>query len=120
MVAARRNAPITTTFGLLNALGYPAGTDEVSSDAQFRLRSARKVFGLLPGCGTLSARKQQTLRVFRTTGREWRAEEAEGRGAPGDAALPSPAVRTLLVLMQQTCHNRSDTRSFVVQDRGER
>ena len=42
MVAARRNAPITTTFGLLNALGYPAGTDEVSSDVEVRLRSARK------------------------------------------------------------------------------
>ena len=47
MVAARRSTPITTTFGLLNALGYPAGTDEVSSDVEVRLRSVRKAFGLL-------------------------------------------------------------------------
>ena len=75
MVAARRNAPITTTFGLLNALGYPAGTDEVSSDVEFR-RSARKVFGLLP---ELRLRNIVRSQAASTEGRsDYRAVGREG------------------------------------------
>ena len=71
MVAARRNAPITTTFGLLSALGYPTGADEVSFDVEFRLRSARKVFGLLPELRLRNMVRSQAANTegLRTTGR---------------------------------------------------